>query len=24
MAEKLSVLPPHDSWPISSIIDEDL
>jgi hypothetical protein len=24
MAEKISVLPPHDPWPISSITDEGL
>jgi hypothetical protein len=24
MAEKLSVLPPRDSWPISLVTDEDL
>jgi hypothetical protein len=24
MAEKLSVLPPRDPWPFSSITDEDL
>lgn len=24
MAEKLSVLPPHDPWPISSVTNEDL
>jgi hypothetical protein len=24
MAEKISVLPPHDPWPIFSVTDEDL
>jgi hypothetical protein len=24
MAEKITVLPPHDPWPISSVTDEDL
>jgi hypothetical protein len=24
MAEKITVLPPHDSWPVSSVTDGDL
>jgi hypothetical protein len=24
MVEKITVLPPHDMWPVSSVTDEDL